>query len=216
MKTGKEEKKPISQGYFTYPDYAVAELARIEQEKIVRLESQMNYDKPKVVFALYKKALDNHVFQTPEGFAFLYKLRSYLQEHQSEIGEEIPGIPAGLLMSENRQALQETQAELSGARQAQAKYRTRSQLQWIVIAFLAVALVAMLIVAGLSESPNILNYEKALQNRYADWHTELSERESAVRERERELGITHTDRDTEKEEEEEAGNPFGNLFQNDL
>ena len=190
MNTGKEKTQQVLQGNFTYPDYATAELGRIEQEKIVRLESQINYDKPKVVFALYKKALDNHVFQTPEGFAFLYKLRTYLSAHQNEIGEEIPGIPAGLLMSEDKKALAETEALLAKTQTARDKYRSRFQLMGIVIGFLAVALIAMLFMAGMSDSPNILNYEKALQNRYADWQEELSERESAIRERERELNIS--------------------------
>ena len=35
--------------------------------------------------------------------------------------------------------------------------------------------------------PTILNYEKALQNRYASWEQELNDRENAVREKERQL-----------------------------
>lgn len=212
MDTEKKEKKPVLQGDFTYPDYAAAELARIEKDKIDRLEGQINYEKPGVVFALYNKALENHVFQTPEGFAFLYKLRAYLQDHANEIGQEIPGIPSGLLVTEDRQALKEARQLLSKSEKEQAKYRSRSLTQWIVIAFLAAALLAMLIAAGLSDSPNILNYENALQNRYADWHEELSERERAVREREKELGITREDRE---EEDREAPEPLGGLFQND-
>jgi flagellar capping protein FliD len=38
-------------------------------------------------------------------------------------------------------------------------------------------------------TPNILNYEKALQNRYAEWNQELSDREEAIREKEKELLI---------------------------
>jgi len=189
MNTGIKEEKTILQGNFTYPDYATAELGRIEQEKIARLESQMNYDKPKVICALYKKALENQVFQTPEGFVFLCKLRDYLVSRQAEIGEEIPGIPSGLLMGEDKKTLAATEAQLKKTEKERAGYRSRTQTLAIVIAFLAVALIAMLVAAGLSDSPNILNYEKALQNRYAGWQEELSERESVVRERERELGI---------------------------
>ena len=54
---------------------------------------------------------------------------------------------------------------------------------------LAMAVAAMFAIAVNGKSPNILNYEKAITNRYASWEQELTERENAVREKERELNI---------------------------
>ena len=45
----------------------------------------------------------------------------------------------------------------------------------------------MFIISTTGSRPTILNYEKAIQNRYATWEQELNDRESAVREKEREL-----------------------------
>ena len=40
-----------------------------------------------------------------------------------------------------------------------------------------------------SDNPNILNYENNLQNKYAQWEQELTERENVLREKERNLMI---------------------------
>ena len=57
----------------------------------------------------------------------------------------------------------------------------------IVITFLVVALVAMLIIALVSDNPNILNYERVLQDKYSSWEMDLKEREDAIRQKELEL-----------------------------
>ena len=40
-----------------------------------------------------------------------------------------------------------------------------------------------------SDNPNVLNYERALTDKYASWEQELTERERAVREKELELQV---------------------------
>ena len=52
-----------------------------------------------------------------------------------------------------------------------------------------VAIIAMFIITLNSDQPNILNYEKNIQNKYAAWEQELTEREQTIREKERELHI---------------------------
>jgi hypothetical protein len=47
----------------------------------------------------------------------------------------------------------------------------------------------MFVISMTGSSPTILNYEKAVQNRYAEWEKELSDRESVIREKEKELLI---------------------------
>ena len=63
-------------------------------------------------------------------------------------------------------------------------------------------MIAMLIIAGVSDNPNILNYERVLQDRYAEWEMELNEREAKIREKERSLQIV-----PEVEETEGSENP---------
>ena len=55
-----------------------------------------------------------------------------------------------------------------------------------------VAIIAMFVITLNSDQPNILNYERNLQNKYASWEQELTRREQTVREKERELHIENT------------------------
>lgn len=55
-----------------------------------------------------------------------------------------------------------------------------------------VAIIAMFVITLNSDQPNILNYERNLQNKYASWEQELTQREQTVREKERELHIENT------------------------
>lgn len=56
-----------------------------------------------------------------------------------------------------------------------------------------VAIIAMFVITLNSDQPNILNYERNLQNKYASWEQELTRREQTVREKERELHIENTE-----------------------
>ena len=174
----------IEQGYYSYPDEDAAGEAAGELEKIRRLEAQIDYNKPRVVYALYNKMLLGEVFSTPEGFAYLLHIRQYLEEHVYEIGEAVPGIPVEMFMKE-------TVTEVPVPEKKETKNNKKKEPDImsyrIVIVALIVLVAAMLIITALSDSPTILNYEKKLQDRYAAWEMELSEREDAVRARELEL-----------------------------
>lgn len=67
----------------------------------------------------------------------------------------------------------------------------KSQLTISVILniLLALAMLAMFIISLNSDYPNIINYERAVTDRYAAWEQELTEREKVIREKERELMI---------------------------
>ena len=62
-------------------------------------------------------------------------------------------------------------------------------LSIILNVLLMIAIIAMFTITLESDNPNVLNYERALTDRYASWEQELTEREQAVRQRERELQI---------------------------
>ncbi len=52
---------------------------------------------------------------------------------------------------------------------------------------LVLAMAAMFVISLNSDYPNIINYKRAVTDQYATWEQELTERESAIREKEREL-----------------------------
>ncbi len=49
----------------------------------------------------------------------------------------------------------------------------------------------MFFIASTGKNPNILNYENAIINKYAEWEEELRERENRVIQYENEYGIEH-------------------------
>ena len=72
-----------------------------------------------------------------------------------------------------------------GYRNLKIKQRRTDNLVYkIVILGLIVIIVAMLIIAGASSSPNIINYRNKIQNEYSEWEKQLEDREKALRDRE--------------------------------
>ena len=59
----------------------------------------------------------------------------------------------------------------------------------ILNVMLAAAILCMFYISYSSEQPNILNYERALIDRYAYWEQQLTEREQVIREVEKNLQI---------------------------
>ena len=69
------------------------------------------------------------------------------------------------------------------------KEEKSNRIMWIVNMVLVVLVVSMFYISTTSSNPNILNYERAIQNRYATWEEELESREQVVRVKEKELLI---------------------------
>lgn len=187
----KEEGKPtrIEQGMYIFEYVAEAEEAKIEAQRIERLEKQLDYTKPALVLAFYKKALEGRVFKTVEGYAYLVHLRAYLEDRKSDLGGVIPCIPSDY-MSERahyRVIVNELKDNLKNEKKKTKRLRHSNGTMKIVITFLVVALVAMLIIALVSDNPNILNYERVLQDKYSSWEMDLKEREDVIRQKELEL-----------------------------
>lgn len=198
----------IEQGYFSYPDVAAAEAAVTEREKIQRLEKQLDYRRPQLVYTLYTKALEGNVFRTAEGYAYLLRLREYLEQNRESLPETIPGLPSDLLqddteLKETRSRLNEMKDVMRRMRSDLKRLRAGRSITYVVIAFLVVAVIAMLVIAGVSDNPNILNYERVLQDRYAEWEMELNEREAKIREKERSLPAEDAALDAESSETSE-------------
>lgn len=191
MAEEKKEEKPsrIDQGLYTFEYAAEAEDARIEAERIKRLEKQLDYSKPALILAFYKKALEGRVFKTVEGYYYLVNMRRYLEERKEDLGGAIPCIPSDY-MSERahyRILTDELKDNLKNEKKRRKKYQHDLVNLRIVIAFLVVALIAMLVIALVSDNPNILNYERVLQDKYSSWELDLKEREDAIRQKELEI-----------------------------
>lgn len=160
-----------------------AGLAKSEQGRIQRLEEKMDYSNLEMINAVYKKAVDNHVFKTPVGYEFLKKLQKILI--QASNGEEKP---ADIPVQAARSPLAEKiRAEIGKPAKKPEKKTMALRTSLLINATLLIMVILMFWITMTGSNPNILNYRRALQNEYSQWEKELSERENAVREKEREL-----------------------------
>lgn len=184
-----EKKSRVEQGIYSYELMAEADDARLEAQRIARLEKQLDYTRPAFVLAFYKKALEDHVFKTVEGFTYLVHLRNYLESRKEDLSGFIPPIPADYLSerAHYRLLINEVKDNLKNEKKKTKKLKHNNTTMGIVIAALVVALISMLVIAVVSDNPNILNYERVLQDKYASWEMELKEREADIREKELEL-----------------------------
>lgn len=166
-----------------------ADLARNEQQRIERLEEKLDYENQDMVNAVYYKVINNRVFRTPVGYVFLKKLQRILQENSTS-NDTPANIPVYGVYSMRESANPTVERVIASRKPAKQKTkqeffsRRTSILVNIILVFLLIAVVA---VSTIGSAPTVFNYESTLQNRYAQWEQQLSEREQVIREKEKEL-----------------------------
>lgn len=185
--TAHQEQRRVD-GFLFYTEKD-AQLALQEQRKTEYLEKRMDYGKLESVLAIYKKAIQDRVFKTPVGLLYLKKMQQFLQEQPELEGEEIP--PIALYNTYDGELRGNTSPARSRVTPSKKKKKASAALPLSILMniTLAIAIIAMFVITLNSEQPNVLNYEKALTNRYAGWEQELTEREQVIREKERELKL---------------------------
>lgn len=184
-KNNDSEDKPqtIACGYqFTSTDDAAA--ARQEQSAAQYLMKHLDFKNREMLFKVYKNALDARTFQTPVGLEFMHTLREQLvllgmQE------DEIP--PVSLFVSYTRKIRETTQPASKRVEPAKKKRMDQLRTSILLNVFLIILVIGMFVIAKDSKNPNILNYEKAVVDKYASWDQELTQREAAVKEKELEI-----------------------------
>lgn len=176
-----DTKNELTVGGFLFGTKEDAKLARQEEEKIAYIEKRMDYKNAENVEAIFRKALENRVFQTPVGFVYLKKLQSFLREQGVE---NVPDIPMYHIFATNiLENVEKTRARLKRPTKKDIiKIRLRRSVALNMA--LIIVIIALFAIALTSSNPNVLNYERTIQNRYAQWEEDLKAREAAVREKE--------------------------------
>ena len=217
-------------GYFKYDDISICNKATSEQERITKLEKQINYDNPRLVYALYCKIVEGDYFATPEGILYMVHLQDYLYMHEDECPGPILPIPyhpgkysasdepvpdMTITPSDKTEAEYEEEKarllskirELETAKSKAYKNlkiknkKTDSFIYKMIIVAMAIVIIAMIIISAASDSPTILNYRNEIQNEYADWEQKLTEKEKQLNERERELDAREAESSSETDRE---------------
>ncbi len=168
-----------------------AELAVSEQHKVDYLEARIDYDNPESILRIYNKAVEERIFKAPPGLFFLKKLQLYLLNQPDIISDSVKDIPLQVSFEgEFREQSNPAHNRVKpAAKKPEQKKSIALPISVIMNIALVAAVIAMFVITLNADQPNILNYEKALLNRYAAWEQELVEREQAVRQHELELNI---------------------------
>ncbi|MBP3204815.1 MAG: hypothetical protein J6M66_05275 [Lachnospiraceae bacterium] len=181
-----------AEGYSFYTEKDAA-LAENEKRKVQYLEARMDYDHPESILRIYNKAIDERIFKSPVGHFFLKSLQDYLAKQPGIAKESIADIPMYVSFAEELRNTVKPAPKRPESRGTRSKPKEAGanglMISMIINLVLAVAVIAMFVITLKTDQPNILNYEKAITNRYAAWEQELTEREKAVRVKERELNI---------------------------
>lgn len=164
-------------------------MAREELEKIEKLEPKIGQADIELLYKLYNKSIEKRSFQTPVGLEFMLKVKKILDNNPNTPGEVVP-IPLyttfDLTTRREQEAIQKRQQFMVKKKQDDAKKLNISI--WINV-ILAIMVIAMFVIASTGSTPNIINYENAIINKYAEWEQELRDRENRIVEYENEYGI---------------------------
>ena len=187
-----EENIYIVEG-FSFSSEAEASQAQKELEGIKYVKSKLDMEQPERVLQLYNKMVDEKLFVTAVGIAYLADLQEYLSAVPYVNNEDIhpiyiihPEVDEAIneqkqIQKEKVQEVQDAAKKAVNAVKDESMQR-KLQMSFLVNIILAVCVVLMFIISATSGHPTILNYETELVNRYSAWEQELTEREAAIRE----------------------------------
>ena len=180
-------------GGFSFCTEKDGKLASAEQRKIEYLEARIDYTRPESILHVYNKTIQEQLFKTPVGLLYLKKMQDFLLKQPTIDPEKVKAIPLYDTYTDPKQSSLATDKPNPQILRKSEKEKTRFQISVVLNILLALAICAMFVISFVSDHPNIYNYERALQDKYASWEQDLTARERAVRDKERELNINGQD-----------------------
>lgn len=174
---------------FTFENQEDARLAKAELGRIGQLEDKIDHRNPHLVRAVYEKAIENKIFKTPVGLVYLKKLQEEVKKNPLT-EKNVSDIPVVNIYTKEK-VEKEVKQKVEKSVQKKELITKRASLFANVVLVILVAL--MFYIATTSNNPNIINYEYNLQNKYATWNEELTNREAVIRQKELELKILQED-----------------------
>lgn len=167
-----------------------AQLAAAELKKIEYLEARIDYSRPDSILMVYEKTIQERIFKTPVGLQYLNGLRDYLLGQPEIDSQRVPEIPLYSTFSgEIREKSNPARNRIKAVNSGKDGEKSGFMISVILNVLLVLAVISMFTITLRSDNPNVLNYERVITDRYAQWEQDLTERENAVREKERELKL---------------------------
>ena len=190
-------------GEFTFDEKEEAEIAKKEQQAVTYIRQNMDFSSPEKVLQIYRQIQEKELFHTVVGISFLEELQSYLVEEnliETESSKESQKESFG---DNTRKNKKKNSRKKSFQKAILEKYKKRCGILRLLGVMLLMIVVGMFVVATTSNSPNILNYEEKIQNKYSGWEQELTQREKKLKQEQEKL----TRRENALKKAEENQNP---------
>lgn len=181
----KEQQNTVN-GYIFGSDEDVA-LAKKELTAIKLIEEKSKNQGAASVLKIYQMALDNKVFRTPVGYAYMHELQKKLIAMGVD-KSNVPGIPLFQVYSTKKEEKVPREYVIPNKKD---KYKKKNAVLSIVNIILILLVIIMFAISFSGSSPNVLNYRRTLENEYSSWKQELDEREKTIKQKERELNIDY-------------------------
>lgn len=168
-----------------------AKLAEKERKQIDFIENKMDYSNPEKVLSIYTKLIEENTFKTPNGTIYLKYLQNFLLNKTNLDRSRVYAIPVyepcDKTYKPTETVIKKRAQEVK--KKEEQKKLDKYKVSFIVNIILVICVLIMFWVATASDVPNIINYKTALENNYASWDQELTEREQVIREKEKALQI---------------------------
>ena len=187
-----EEVKGRSIDGFCFLNREDCNIAKEEIQRINYISSKLNEDNPEAILSVYNKMIESRTFLTPIGLEYLRQIQNYLYKSTEISDDRVTDIPVVVSYSDIDEKIEKKESDDIGRtikRNKPKNFKNEYKTSLIVNLVLVLMIVAMFILALKTDSPNMINYENAIVDKYAQWNDELTERESKIREKEAELGL---------------------------
>lgn len=177
---------------FLFSDEDSYQAAQKEAKAVEYLKKQMSGKDGKSILKIYNQLLEQNIFHTQVGYTFLHDINIALHRQTKIADSVISPIKVDPIVKKEVAPAPEKQEEkppkvivktIGGGSAKQNKYLK------IVVAVLVLVIVGMFAITLTSQTPTILDYETKLQNKYAAWEQQLTEREALIKQKEAQLNL---------------------------
>lgn len=164
---------------FVFSSRHDAIIAENELKGVEYLKKKTNMKNPRMVLVVYNKMVTEGLFHTPLGISYVRDLQKFLMDSQEIDNNSILDIPVEPLHSgiSKKNMVDRIAHVFSNSRKA---YRDRLKVAIVTNVILVLIIITMFVITTTSNNINILNYQEKIEDKYASWEQELTERENAL------------------------------------
>lgn len=185
-----DESKNYTVGGYTFKSKEAADEAKNELNAIKYVSAKTDAKDPKQAYLLYNKLLDKELFKTLIGMNYLKELQQFLYMSEEIPNDRIRPIPINYELQEildGKREITNNKSLIRKLERARDRYKDMYIKSLIVNVALVIVIIIMIVISLTSSNPNITNYEKKLQDKYASWQEQLEQKEESLKAREAEL-----------------------------